>query len=211
MRRKRPSDRQAEIGDAILRIVGREGIGALTMERLGRDLGVTSGALFRHFPSRAAMLNEAAHRAVALLETTFPPPDLPPLEQLRRFLAVRSRLAAEHVGIPQLVFSEQFGKALPPKGARALRDVVLRTREFLVEVLREAGARGDIRRDVPPEQLAVIVLGAIVARGLIASAAGDGASPPPDSAAAWQSLLTLLGPSAPDPDQLSGGPRTDET
>ena len=48
------------------------------MERLGREVGVTSGALFRHFPSRTAMLDEAAKRAVALLEATFPPAELAP-------------------------------------------------------------------------------------------------------------------------------------
>jgi AcrR family transcriptional regulator len=52
------------------------------MERLGREVGITSGALFRHFPSRTAMLNEAALRAVALLEATFPSPALHPLERL---------------------------------------------------------------------------------------------------------------------------------
>jgi AcrR family transcriptional regulator len=70
------------------------------MERLGREVGVTSGALFRHFPSRTAMLNEAAARAVAVLETTFPPVDLPPLERPRRLVAARSGLAAAHAGIP---------------------------------------------------------------------------------------------------------------
>jgi hypothetical protein len=51
--------RQKDIADAILRVAGREGIGALTMQRLGRELGVTSGALFRHFPSGTATRSTA--------------------------------------------------------------------------------------------------------------------------------------------------------
>ena len=198
MRRRHDNHRQAEIADAILRIVGREGIGALTMERLGRELGITSGALFRHFPSRAAMLNEAAQRAVALLEATFPPADLAPLERLRLFLEMRTRLAAEHAGIPQLVFSEQFGKAMPPKGARALRGIVLRTRDFLAEALREAGAGGDVRRDIPPEELAATVMGAILARALFGALIGDGhAMPQPAADAAWNHILCLIRPPEP--------------
>ena len=145
-------------------------------------------------------VSEAAHRAVVLLETTFPPADHAPLERLRLFFVARARLAAEHFGIPHLVFSEQFGKALPPKGARALRSVVLRTREFLVEALEEAGARGEVRRDVPAEELAAIAMGSMVARALLTSVAGDEAGPPPDASAAWDSLLTLLRPAAPPPD-----------
>jgi AcrR family transcriptional regulator len=189
------SGRQTDIADAILRVAGREGIGALTMERLGREVGVTSGALFRHFPSRTAMLNEAAQRAAALLDTTFPPTDLPPLERLRQFLMARSRLAAAHPGIPQLVFSEQFGKALPPRGGRAVRAVVLRTRDFVVEALREAGARGEVRRDVPAEELALTVMGAIFARALFAALADDGrAKSQPDAEAAWSHVLCLVRP-----------------
>src|SRR5512134_2853232 len=131
MPRKPNGSRKSDIAEAILEVAGREGIGALTMDRLARELGVTSGALFRHFPSRTSMLNEAALLAAARLEATFPPSSLPPLERLRRFLAARARLAAEHGGIPQLVFSEQFGKALPPKGSRAMRGAVLRTRDFV--------------------------------------------------------------------------------
>jgi len=170
------------------------------MERLGREVGITSGALFRHFPSRAAMLNEAAQRAVALLETSFPPEDLPPLERLRKFLAARSRLAARHAGIPQLVFSEQFGKALPPEGARVLRDMVRRTRGFVVESLKQAGARGEVRGDVPPEELAGVVMGVMFARTLLGSPGGAGAALPADRPRGWESLLRLLRPPAHAPD-----------
>ena len=202
MQGKPTSDRQTDIADAILRVAGREGIGALTMERLGREVGVTSGALFRHFPSRTAMLNEAAQRAVALLETTFPPADLPPLERLREFVMARSRVAAEHSGIPQLVFSEQFSKALPPKGARALRGIVLRTREFVVEALREAGARAEVRRDIPAEELALTVMGTIFARVLFGALVDDGhGQPRPDAEAAWNHLLCLI--RSPEPTAVS--------
>jgi AcrR family transcriptional regulator len=201
MKKSKPGGaRQTDIADAILRIVGREGIAVLTMERLGREVGVTSGALFRHFPSRSAMLDEAAHRAVALIETTFPAAALPPLERLRQFVVARSRLAADHPGIPQLVFSEQFGKALPPKGARAVRGVVLRTLDFLVEALREAGERGEIRRDLPAEDLAPTVIGAILAHAVFAALVDKGAGRP-DAEAAWNNLLILLRPPAPASDR----------
>jgi len=193
MPRKRDGGRKSDIADAILKIASREGIGAFTMERLARELGVTSGALFRHFPSRTSMLNEAARLAVTRLEATFPPAPLPPLERLRQFLVARSRLAAEHGGIPQLVFSEQFGKALPPKGSRAVREIVLRTRDFVVEALREAAARGEVRQDLPAEELALTVIGTVFARSLFAAFDGGGGRLPHEPQARWNSLVRLLG------------------
>lgn len=202
MPRRPDSGRKSEIADAILRIAGREGIAALTMERLARELGLTSGALFRHFPSRTSMLNEAASLAVTRLEATFPPAALPPLDRLRQFVAARSRLAAEHAGIPQLVLSEQFGKALPAKGARAVRDAVLRTRDFVVAALRDASARGEVRRDIPAEELALAVIGTVFARSLFA--AFDGADERPQRLeSSWNCMMRLLG--APSLPPLDGG------
>ncbi len=193
MLRRQAGDRRSDIADAILRIAGREGIRALTMERLARELDVTSGALFRHFPSRTSMLNEAALLAAARLEGTLPDGCLPPLERLRDFLAARSKLAAEHAGIPQLVFSEQFGKALPPKGSRAVREAVLHTRDFVVEALREAAARGEIRKDIPPRELALTVIGTVFARSLFAAFESADGAPRREPQARWKTLLVLLG------------------
>lgn len=205
MPRKPDGGRKSDIADAILTIAGREGIGALTMERLARELGLTSGALFRHFPTRASMLNEAAHVAVTRLASTFPPVSLPPLERLRQFLVARSKLAAEHGAIPQLVFSEQFGKALPPKGSRAVGAAVLRTRDFVVEALREAAARGEVRADISPEELALTVVGTVFARSLFAAFDGSDGNLPQGPQARWNSLLRLLRPphqpSNPFPDE----------
>jgi len=202
MGRRGEGGRQIDIADAVLAVAGREGIDALTMDRLGREVGVTSGALFRHFPSRAAMLNEAAERAVALLESTFPAAELPPLERLRQFVIARSRLAALHAGIPQLVLSEQFGKALPPKGARAIRGAVLRTRDFVAQTLREAAARGEVRRDIPADDLALTVIGVLFARALFAALDDGGGSAQRGVHGVWSHLLRVV-----KPPQGSGGDR----
>jgi AcrR family transcriptional regulator len=212
--RRRGGSRKSDIADAILKLAGTVGIGALTMERVARELGVTSGALFRHFPSRTSMLNEAARLAVTRLDQTFPEASLPPLERLRQFLAARSRLAAEHGAIPRLVFSEQFGKALPPKGSRAVREAVLRTRSFVVEALQEAAARGEVRQDIPAQELAITVIGTVFARSLFAAidAGGDGA-PHPDGQAGWERLVRLLGAPAPPPAETTAAtsrPRSNE-
>jgi hypothetical protein len=144
------------------------------------------------------MLNEAAQRAVGLLEATFPPAELPPIERLRQFVVARARVAAEHGAIPQLVFSEQFGKALPPKGARAVRGIVLRTRDFVVDALREAGAGGEVRRDMSAEELALSVMGVIFARALFRAIVDDGHGKlPPDVDGVWSHVLRMIKPPEP--------------
>ena len=157
------------------------------MERLGRELGITSGAL-SDFPSRTAMLNEAALRAVMLLETTFPvvrPASARAAAPVPRSRAPGSRRST--AASPQLVFSEQFGKALPAQGARAvLRPIVLRTRDFLAGALRGSRRMRESAATFRAEELALIVIGAIVARALLAALVenGVGNKPQPDAEAA---------------------------
>ena len=71
--------RRTEIADAALRIIGERGITSLTTATLAAELGVSSGAPFRHFASLDELLEETAHRVVELVEASFPPPGLGPL------------------------------------------------------------------------------------------------------------------------------------
>ena len=55
MNRKPTAERKEEILDAAARIMARDGIASLTIATLAREVGVTTGALFRHFETRDAI------------------------------------------------------------------------------------------------------------------------------------------------------------
>lgn len=52
-REQRASDTRARICEASLAIVTSEGFEALTMQRLGRELGCAAGGIYRYFPSKS--------------------------------------------------------------------------------------------------------------------------------------------------------------
>lgn len=54
----------ARVVDAAFKIVDAEGVAALTMRRLGADLGVAAMAIYNHFPDRDAILDAVAERAL---------------------------------------------------------------------------------------------------------------------------------------------------
>lgn len=154
-----PGSRKGEIADAALRIIATRGVAALTTTALAEELGLTSGALFRHYASREAILEEVAARVEAILLADIPPADLPPPERLARFVRERSATAAGTSGVLRLMTSDQFALALPAEAARRVRGVVATTQRFLVSTLREGAAAGMFRDDVGPEELAVVVMG----------------------------------------------------
>lgn len=186
---RRPThQRRVEIADAALRVIAEQGIAAFTMDRLSREVGMTSGALFRHFASKEEILRTAVDRAIDLLRQAFPPASLPPLERLQAFVRARTALVGSNQGLAQLVFSEQFMKALDDTSREHMQQVMRASQEYLLQALSEAQAKGQIRRDVPPDGLAQLVMGTILATLFVQRGA-------PATTEPWQALKTLLAPS----------------
>ena len=66
-RGRRPLDRRL-ILDAAIKLADREGLEALSMRRLGRELGVEAMSLYNHVPNKDALLGGLAERITAQVE-----------------------------------------------------------------------------------------------------------------------------------------------
>jgi AcrR family transcriptional regulator len=190
-RRRASEVRQVELADAALRIIATHGVAALGTRRLAAEVGLTSGAIFRHFPSLDALLDAVVGRVEAVLAATFPAAGLPPAERLGAFVLARSSAVGQQLGILRLVLSEQFLLALPRRGSARLGACVEQTRAFVVECLREGQGAGVFRADQSPEALAPIVMGTVQVLALAPPAGGRGGGRAP---AVREALFALLRP-----------------
>jgi AcrR family transcriptional regulator len=184
--------RQAEIADAALRIIATRGIGALTVAALAKELGLTGGALYRHFESTDAILEAVAARVVSLLVATLPDPSLPPLTWLERFIESRASTVAGHAGLARLLFSDQLALALPAPALEHLRTVYKSTSAAMLRAIAEGQARGEIRRDLEPMELVPIVMGSV--QMLVMSQAGTIMPRVTSAPKIWSTLHALLSP-----------------
>lgn len=153
--------RQLELTDAALHIIATRGITALGTRTLAERVGLSSGAIYRHFASLDELLEAVVARVEAVLDATYPPCTQSPLDRLVSFVEARSSGTSEQLGILRLVLSDQFRLALPQGGSERLSACVHRTRDFIVECLQAGQDAGQIRCDVLPENLAPIVLGTL--------------------------------------------------
>src|SRR5436190_19261970 len=117
----------SRIAQVALATVDRDGLEALSMRRLGAELGVEGMAIYRHFPNKAAVLAGVVEALLA--ELVIPPPSGVPWPIVFRELAraYRGLLLRHPHAIPLLA-------ALPlsdPAAARAAGAVMA--------LLREAG------------------------------------------------------------------------
>ena len=157
---RRPTTvRQSELVAAALDIIATRGIAALTTRALAERVGLSTGAIFKHFASLEALLLAVVAHVAEVLASTFPDPSLPAVERLARFVERRSQAVAGSSGIQQLMLSEQFLLALPAEGAATLERCADDSRRFVHRCVEEGQAAGGIRADLPAPAVTLVVMG----------------------------------------------------
>ncbi|MGV9667271.1 TetR/AcrR family transcriptional regulator [Nocardia niigatensis] len=96
--RRRPKNRRAQIAATSAAAFGSLGYHGVSMEDIAARLGISSAALYRHYPSKYALFREELLRLAQLTAAAATPPDesegLSPRERLDRVL---DRLIAETI------------------------------------------------------------------------------------------------------------------
>lgn len=153
--RKSRAERRREILDATLALISEHGLEGATVTRIATAVGITPGALYRHFESRAALIAEANkvanERALSWVETSTAPDVLKRLEEL----------AEAHVAWTKENFSSvvrPFFLELASTPGAGLADGLTLTsfKSFraVVDVAEEGKRLGVIRADVRAEDVA---------------------------------------------------------
>lgn len=98
------------IAVAALSLIDRDGLEALSMRKLGQELGVEAMALYHHFPGKGSVLDAVMERLVQEIEVP-PPGSMPALERLRHALRSYRAIALRHPhGFP-LLATRRFNSA----------------------------------------------------------------------------------------------------
>ena len=129
---RRPLTRE-RILDAALALMEAEGLGAVTMRRLGRELGVEAMSLYNHVADKDDVLAGIQERVMAELEIAEATGDW--VERLRAMARTFRALLIRHPGLVALL-SSHAGR--PLTDPRALRPI-----EVVLQTLRGAGLSED--------------------------------------------------------------------
>jgi AcrR family transcriptional regulator len=94
-----PSDTKAALLDATAALLVEGGLGEATTQKVGRRAGVAEGTIYRHFPSKDALLEAVFARAWARLDEaillSLPPQEAPDL-RLKAFLGTTLATMGSH-------------------------------------------------------------------------------------------------------------------
>ncbi|MGM0490882.1 MAG: TetR/AcrR family transcriptional regulator C-terminal domain-containing protein, partial [Planctomycetota bacterium] len=118
------------------------------------------------------------------------------LERLRRLVMRHVRFVRNNQAVPRIIFSEGITSRNPARKAKA-HDIVRAYLDRVAEMARAGQQKGEVRSDVAPETIALLLLG-IVQPGAVLWHLSDGHFDVTKHAErAWRLLGTALAPREP--------------
>jgi TetR/AcrR family transcriptional regulator len=167
--------RQREIVGAVLALARERGPDAITTQAIADRMGVTQGAVFRHFPDKQAIwlavFAWVRESLGAVLATAINEADSP-LARIERAFVAHVAFIAANPGVPRVMFHEmQY-----PGDSRVraeVRAMITSYRQRLTLLFRQAKTAGELPRDLDATLAPVLFIGAVQALVIEASLAGD--------------------------------------
>ncbi len=161
MERKPTEIRQEEIKEALLQIIDSEGLHNLSTRKLAERVGITEGALFRHFKSKRDMIISIIDGVEEVLMKSLQGiamSDASSHERLFKFLCVHVRYLIEHKGITMLLFSEAAHSGDPQLKSRMLN--ILNTQKQLAKkIIQDGIVAGVWDSSLQVENVAMLYMG----------------------------------------------------
>lgn len=155
-RRLAPEARAAQILDVAARLLMDEGFTEVSMERMGREAGVSKALIYNYFPSRNDLLRALLEREVAALRQT-QVREVAAAENFHDLVRRTTRLYIEHMQTRGALLRKLWAE---PAVARSMADDDLRRRDeamhyFARRVMREYGLPRDVAMPAVDMQMAM--------------------------------------------------------
>ena len=161
------ASRQAEIIAAALRLARDRSPALITTTDLAQAIGVSQGALFKHFETKEAIWLAAMEwvREHLLHELQTAAADSArPVAALRKVFDAHVAFVVAHPGVPRMIFHELQQPADSPL-KESVRSLMKGYRQLLLSLLKQAAQDGELAAGVDAQAAATLFLG--IMQGLV--------------------------------------------
>lgn len=171
MQSRQPTEhRQAEMVQAVLTLTEKQSVDAITTSDIAKAVGLSQGAVFRHFPNKQtiwlAVIDWVQQTLLDALDTAARNKHQP-LDRLQAMFEAHVDFVMCQPGVPRLLFHElqQPSDSLVKKSVRTL---LAAYRRRIVSLLDLAKQTGQTRSDLDTDAAATLFIGTI--QGLVMQA-----------------------------------------
>ena len=167
-------ERRAVTVEAVVALAAEQNPNDITTAAIAKRMGLTQGALFRHFPNKDAILQSVmewvADRLLARVDKALQTATSP-LAALEAMFMAHVEFVIEHPGVPRLLFGElQRAEQTNPK--RMVQALIQRYGERLRRLFDEGKTLGELDSQLDTEASVILFIGTIqglVMQSLLAS------------------------------------------
>lgn len=171
-----PADaRRAATVEAVVDLAAEQNPSDITTTAIAQRMGLTQGALFRHFPTKDAILQAVmswvTERLLARLDKAADSSPSP-VAAIEAVFMAHIEFVTEHPGVPRMLFGElqRPGETLPKQMARTL---IRHYSERLRALLEDGKARGELDPELDVAAAVVLFIGTIQGLVMQSLLAGD--------------------------------------
>lgn len=159
---KELTKRQNEIVATSIKLISEGGIQNLTMKTLAANLGVTEPAIYRHFSSKMdilfAMLDLVANSNKKFKQEI--EEKEPSMSLLEHMFVNNSEMFIKNPELSSIIFSEEIFQNNEILADKVLKIMEERNR-LTCKVIEDVQKTGEIRSDIPPQKLTLIIIGTL--------------------------------------------------
>ena len=163
-----PADeRRAVTVETVIELAGEQNPTDITTAAIAQRMGLTQGALFRHFPNKSAILQAVmewvAQRLLARVDQAIQAA-ASPLAALEAAFMAHIDFVVQHPGVPRMLFGElQRAEESPAK--LMVRTMIRGYGERLRRLIEDGKASGELAADLDAGAAATLFIGSI--QGLV--------------------------------------------
>ena len=171
-----PADeRRAVTVEAVVQLAGEQNPTDITTAAIAKRMGLTQGALFRHFPNKDAILQAVmewvAERLLGRIDKAIRAASSP-LAALEAAFMAHIGFVVQHPGVPRMLFGElQRAEESPAK--LMVRTLIRGYSERLRRLIEDGKAQGELAADLDVDAAATLFIGSIQGLVMQSLIAGD--------------------------------------
>ncbi|MBA3002918.1 MAG: TetR/AcrR family transcriptional regulator [Desulfurivibrio sp.] len=169
------SERRAVTVDTVIELAAEQNPDSITTAAIAQRMGLTQGAVFRHFPNKDAILQAVmewvAERLLFLVDKAARAAPSP-LAALEAMFMAHVNFIIKHPGIPRILFGElQHADETIPK--RIVQTLTHQYRERLHRLIEKGKANKELDANLDREAAAFLFIGMIQGLVMQSLLAGD--------------------------------------
>ena len=167
--------RRVVIIEAVIELAGEQNPNNITTAAIAKRMGLTQGALFRHFSNKDAILQAVmewvTERLLSRIEKAIQPAPSP-LAALQAMFTAHVEFVVEHPGVPRILFGElQRAEETAPK--RIVQTLLRRYGELLHRLIEQGKACGELDSHLDTEATVILFIGTLQGLVMQSLLAGD--------------------------------------